>query len=755
MDTHHIKVIYTKTDEAPALATASLFPIIQSFLSLAHVPIKLKDISLAGRILALFQPKSKEDALAQLAKLVQQPTANIIKLPNISASIPQLKTAILELQNQGFDIPDFPENPTTDVQQDVRLKYRKVLGSSVNPVLREGNSDRRVAKPIKDYAQTHPHTMGTWDSNVSTHIASMREGDFYGSERSLVVSQETEVVIKLYDQQGQSHVLKSNILLKEQDVIDTAVMSVEALRHFFEVEIADAREKNLLLSLHLKSTMMKISDPIIFSHCLKTYFKEAIQQYSHKLEEIGVDLRHGLGDLFAKLQSCPDTLRDEITQAFEKCYEKGPHLAMVDSDRGITCLHFPNDVIIDSSMPSLVRSSGKLWGPDGSMHFTKALVPDRSYAGIYQKVIDFCKKHGAFDPKTMGSVANVGLMAKKAEEYGSHDKTFQIPIDGKICVEDISGRVLLEHAVKKGDIWRMCQTKDEAIRDWVRLAVTRAKATGVPAIFWLDSLRSHDRCLIQKVKKYLKDHNTEDFQVLSPIDAMQMTLERIRSGQDTIAVTGNVLRDYLTDLFPILEVGTSAKMLSIVPLLAGGGLYETGAGGTAPRHVDQFLKENHLRWSSLGEFLALAVSLEDLSQKAVDEKTKLKMNVLARSLNRANEKFLKEGRSPSRRVQELDTRGSHFYWAMYWAEAIVEVLKQDSDLAGHVLGQGFEQKSLFMADQLRSKAVKILEQLNGVQGRPVDMGGYYHPDEALVTALMRPSPAFNAIIDNDFSALSE
>lgn len=754
-----MKIIYTKTDEAPALATASLFPIIKAFLSLARIPIDIKDMSLAGRILACF-PKShptqlQEDALCQLAHLVQEPTANIIKLPNISASVPQLKTAICELQKKGFDVPDFPENPTTDLEHQVHSIYKKVLGSSVNPVLREGNSDRRIAKPIKQYAKAHPHRNGNWSPEAPTHIASMNKGDFYESERAKVMRENTEVAIELKDQQGKSHTLKSPFSVLKDEIIDAAVMQEDALCQFFKEAMADARQKDLWLSLHLKATMMKISDPIIFSKAIEVYFQKALKQHSPKLKEIGVDLRHGLGDLFEKLKSCPIQIQEEITEAFEDCYRAGPHLAMVDSTKGITHLHCPNDVIIDSSLPALMRSSGKIWGADGQLHFTKALIPDRSYAGIYQQVIDFCKKQGAFDPKTMGSVSNVGLMAKKAQEYGSHDKTFCIFASGKVQVKDSLGQILLEHDVKKGDIWRMCQTKDQAIKDWVKLAITRARATGNPAVFWLDPRRGHDQILQRKVKTYLQEHNTEglDIRFLSPVDAMSLTLQRVKDGQDTIAVTGNVLRDYLTDLFPILEVGTSAKMLSIVPLLAGGGLYETGAGGTAPRHVEQFLKENHLRWSSLGEFLALAVSLEDFSAKTNNPHIKATSKIWAEALNQANERFLKEGKSPLRQVYELDTRGSHFYWAMYWMQALAKELIKKSSLENQSLKDGsnywkdLRDKVQALADQFKTSEAQILQELSTVQGKAVDIQGYYHPDKDLVAKAMRPSSTFNALID--------
>ena len=759
------KIIYTKTDEAPALATYSLFPIIKAFLGLMKIPIEIKDISLAGRILACFPNQSQTstpDALLELSKIVQQPIANIIKLPNISASLPQLKAAIRELQNQGFNMPSFPEGVTldnksakTDTKKEIYLKYRKILGSAVNPVLREGNSDRRVPKAIKQYVKDHPHSMGQWDHNCQSHVTSMTDGDFYSSEKSAVISKETNVTIKFIDDQGVVHILKPSFPVLENEIIDAAVMSKKSLSEFFEKEIAKAYKENLVLSLHLKSTMMKISDPVIFAEAIKVYFKEALDNYAEDLDKMGVNFCNGLNDLFSKIKSSP--LQKSITEAFAKCYEKRPALAMVNSQKGITCFHSPNDVIIDSSMPSMIRSSGKVWGKDGHLHPTKALIPDKSYAGIYQQIIEFCKVNGAFDPKTMGSVSNIGLMAKKAQEYGSHDKTFIMPSTGKVSVVNDTGDVLLEHNVDKGDIWRMCQTKDEAVSDWVKLAVKRSRMTKQLTLFWLDDNRAHDRILIKKVKQSLKNEDIDDLdiRILSPVEAMKLTLQEIKAGKDIIAVTGNVLRDYLTDLFPILEIGTSSKMLSIVPLLNGGGLYETGSGGTAPKHVDQLLKENHLRWDSLGEFLALAVSLEDLSDKA--PRFKVKASILSNALNKANERFLKEKRSPSRYVYELDSRGSHFYWSLYWAEAIVE------QLSGHIKAftekendqfddlKRIKEKYSFLASQLKSHKEKILEEINSQQGQPVDIKGYYHPDEKQVIKIMRPSSTFNDIIDQLFS----
>ena len=766
MDTKQIntnngaRIIYTKTDEAPALATYSLFPIIKAFLSLIKIPIEIKDISLAGRILACFSDQSKtskSDDLLELSKIVRGPTANIIKLPNISASLPQLKAAINELQSQGFDIPSFPENMTrnndskqADMEKEIYLKYRKVLGSAVNPVLREGNSDRRVPQAIKQYVKDHPHSMGQWDSHCQSHVASMTKGDFYSSEKSVVISKGTNVTIKFIDTQGSVHILKPAFPILENEIIDASVMSKKFLNEFFEKEMADAYEKGLVLSLHLKSTMMKISDPVIFAEAIKVYFKEALDGCADDLNKLGINFCNGLNDLFSKTNSSP--LQNNIRKAFEECYKKRPALAMVNSQKGITCFHSPNDVIIDSSIPSIIKSSGKVWGKDGNLHPTKALIPDRSYAGIYQQVIEFCKKNGAFDPKTMGSVSNIGLMAKKAQEYGSHDKTFIMTSDGKIQAVNDFGNTLLEHEVKKGDIWRMCQTKDEAINDWIQLAIKRSKATRQLTVFWLDGNRAHDRVLIQKVKHVLKNEDTTDLdiRILSPVEAMKLTLQEVKAGKNIIAVTGNVLRDYLTDLFPILEIGTSSKMLSIVPLLKGGGLYETGSGGTAPRHVEQLLKENHLRWDSLGEFLALAISLEDLSNKS--NQFKIEAFILSEALNKANKRFLKEKKSPSRYVHELDSRGSHFYWSLYWAEAIVEQLSEQLKKLTKTENDQFhylkkiKEKYSFLADQLGKHKEKILEEINSSQGKSVDIGGYYYPDEKRVTQIMRPSPIFNNIL---------
>jgi isocitrate dehydrogenase len=733
------QIIYTKTDEAPALATYSLLPIVKAFAATANIQIETKDISLAGRILANFPEKLRpdqrvEDALAELGELCKKPEANIIKLPNISASIPQLKAAIAELQSQGFAIPNYPEDPKSEEEKQIKARYAKVLGSAVNPVLREGNSDRRVATPVKDYARKNPHSMGKWSAESKSHVAHMHSGDFYGSEKSLTVAQATDVKIEFVGEDGSIRVLKEKISLKVGEIIDASVMSAKALRDFYEKEMQDAKEKGVLLSLHLKATMMKVSDPIMFGHAVTVYFKDVFEKYQSTFNEIGVDPRNGLGDVYTKIKTLPETKRLEIEAALKATYEKRPAIAMVDSDKGITNLHVPSDVIIDASMPAAIRNSGQMWGADGKLHDTKFLIPDRCYAGIYQEVILNCKKHGAFDPRTMGSVANVGLMAQKAEEYGSHDKTFQISGKGKVRVVNSSGKTLIEHNVEDGDIWRMCQTQDLAIRDWVKLAVTRARATQTPAIFWLDPNRAHDVQLIEKVKTYLKDHDTQrlEIQILSPVEAMKYSLSRIRDGKDTISVTGNVLRDYLTDLFPILELGTSAKMLSIVPLLNGGSLFETGAGGSAPKHVQQFLEENYLRWDSLGEFLALAVSLEDLGIKQKNAKAL----VLAEALNQANGKILSENRSPARKVGELDNRGSHFYLALYWAQALAAQNK-DADL---------KKKFSPIAEKLSSQETKILEELNGVQGKSVDIGGYYHPSEAKLSQAMRPSESFNKIL---------
>ncbi len=733
------KIIYTLTDEAPALATYSLLPIIEAFTKAAGVAVETRDISLAGRIIANFPDKltavqQQSDALAELGELAKTPQANIIKLPNISASIPQLQAAIKELQSQGYAVPDYPEEPQNDAEKVIKARYAKVLGSAVNPVLREGNSDRRVAAPVKEYAKQHPHSMGAWSADSKSHVAHMSDGDFYSSEQSAVLEQASDVKIEFTDQDGQVTVLKDKAPLLAGEVIDAAVMSRNALRAFYEQQIKDAKDKGVLLSLHLKATMMKVSDPIMFGHAVKVYYQDVFAKHAKVFAGLGVDPNNGLGDVYAKIGGLPEAQRAEIEADIQAVYKEHPELAMVDSDKGITNLHVPSNVIIDASMPAAIRSSGKMWGPDGKLHDMKAMIPDRCYAGIYQEMIDFCKQHGAFDVTTMGNVTNVGLMAQKAEEYGSHDKTFEIPANGTVRVVDDAGKTLLEHTVEEGDIWRACQTKDLPIQDWVKLAVNRARLTGNPAIFWLDKNRAHDANLIDKVEVYLKDHDTSglDIQIMPPVEAIRLTLQRVKDGKDTISVTGNVLRDYLTDLFPILELGTSAKMLSIVPLLAGGGLFETGAGGSAPKHVQQFVTEGHLRWDSLGEFLALAVSLEDLAQKSGNRKAQ----ILADALNQANGKFLNSNKSPSRKVGELDTRGSHFYLALYWAEA----------LAGQTVDQELQAKFAPVAQQLAANEAKIVEELNAAQGQAVNIGGYYHSDKALTVSAMRPSATFNAVV---------
>lgn len=735
------KIIYTETDEAPALATHSFLPVVKAFTKAADIEVETRDISLAARILANFpqnlaSEQKQADALAELGELAKTPDANIIKLPNISASVPQLKAAIKELQSQGYDIPSYPDEASSDEEKAIKAGYAKVLGSAVNPVLREGNSDRRVAGPVKEYAQKHPHSMGAWSADSKTHVASMPDGDFYSSEKSVVIEKACNVKIELCADDGTTTVLKEKTPLQQAEVFDASVMSVNALREFFETAMQQAKEEGVLLSLHMKATMMKVSDPIIFGHAVSVYFKDVFAKHAATFEKLGVNTRNGFGDVYAKISALPEAEQKIIEADIEAVYATRPELAMVNSDKGITNLHVPSDVIIDASMPAAIRSSGKMWGKDGKLHDTSAMIPDRNYAGIYQATIDFCIEHGAFDVTTMGNVSNVGLMAQKAEEYGSHDKTFEIPANGSVRVVDDAGVVLLEHKVEKGDIWRACQTKDIPIRDWVKLAVNRARFTGQPAIFWLDENRAHDARLIEKVETYLKDHDTVglDIRIMSPFDATLYTLDRVKAGENTISVSGNVLRDYLTDLFPILELGTSAKMLSIVPLLAGGGLFETGAGGSAPKHVEQVLEENHLRWDSLGEFLALAVSIEDMAQKTNSNKAK----VLAAALDKANSLFLNNDKSPSRNVGELDTRGSHFYLAMYWARALAE---QNDDA---------ELKAIFtpVAEQLTANETKIVAELNAVQGKPVDLGGYYHPDKARVADVMRPSATLNTIIDS-------
>lgn len=733
------RIIYTETDEAPALATYSFLPIVQAFTRAADIEVETRDISLGSRILANFPDNLRDDqkqadALGELGELAKTPQANIIKTPNISASVPQLRAVIKELQGKGFAIPDYPEDPTTDTDKAIKAQYAKVLGSAVNPVLREGNSDRRVAGPVKEYARKHPHSMGEWNADSKTHVASMAEGDFYGSEKSAVITTAGDLKIELLSDDGETRVLKDKLAVLTDEVIDASVMSVSKLRAFFEAATQDAKAQGVLLSLHMKATMMKVSDPIIFGHAVTVFYKDVFEKHAATFTKLGVEPRNGLGDVIAKIATLPDAERVAIKADIEAVYQSRAALAMVDSDKGITNLHVPSDVIIDASMPAAIRASGKMWGADGKLHDTKAMIPDRCYAGVYQATIDFCKQHGAFDVPTMGTVSNVGLMAQKAEEYGSHDKTFEIPLAGTVRVVDASGNVLLEHQVEQGDIWRMCQTRDLPIQDWVKLGVTRARLTGQPAIFWLDKNRAHDVNLITKVERYLKDHDTKglDIQIMSPIEATRYTMQRVKAGKDTISVTGNVLRDYLTDLFPILELGTSAKMLSIVPLMAGGGLFETGAGGTAPKHVQQVLEENHLRWDSLGEFLALAVSIEDLAIKTGNNKAK----VLAAALDKANGQFLNTNKSPSSRVGELDTRGSHFYLALYWAQALAE---QNDDK---------ELKAVFtpIAQQLTGNETKIVNELNAVQGKPADLGGYYLPDKELATKVMRPSATLNDIV---------
>jgi len=733
------KIIYTETDEAPALATYSLLPIINAFAGAADVDVEIRDISLAGRIIANFPNKltdaqQQSDALAELGELAKTPAANIIKLPNISASIPQLQAAIKELQSQGYDLPDYPEEPQTDEETAIKAQYAKVLGSAVNPVLREGNSDRRVAAPVKEYAKKHPHSMGAWSKDSRSHVAHMQNGDFYSSEKSAVVDSAGSLRIELVDSNGDTRLLKDSVPVLEGEVVDAAVMSCSALRQFFASEIQTAKDENILLSLHLKATMMKVSDPIMFGHAVKVYYADVFEKHGSTFEELGVDANNGIGDVYNKIASLPADKKAEIEADLAAVYQQRPELAMVDSDKGITNLHVPSDIIIDASMPAALRTSGQMWGPDGQLHDTKAMIPDRSYAGIYQQVFDFCQQHGAFDVPTMGNVANVGLMAQKAEEYGSHDKTFEIPSNGTVVVTDQNGNTIFEHSVERGDIWRMCQTKDLPIRDWVKLAVNRARATGSATVFWLDENRAHDANLIKKVNQYLPDHDTEglDLKILAPVDAMRFTLQRVKEGKDTISATGNVLRDYLTDLFPILELGTSAKMLSIVPLLAGGGLYETGAGGSAPKHVQQFTKEGHLRWDSLGEFLALAVSIEDIAVKSGNTKA----SVLADALNQANGSFLDSDKSPSRKVGELDNRGSHFYLAMYWAQALANQ-KNDNEM---------RERFAPIAKRLAENEQIIVNELNSAQGRPMDIGGYYHPDRELTASAMRPSSTLNSII---------
>ena len=735
------KILYTKTDEAPALATQSFLPIIKAFTSTSGIAIETKDISLAARIISAFPEALKEDQklpndLEELGQMANNPDANIIKLPNISASIPQLKEAISELQEKGYAVPSYPDAPTNDGEKEIRSRYDKIKGSAVNPVLREGNSDRRAPKAIKNYAKKNPHSMGAWSSDSKTHVATMGEGDFQANEKSITISTATEVKIELVKNDGTVQVLKEGIPLLKGEIIDATVMNKKALVSFLKQQVADAKKQGVLFSLHLKATMMKVSDPVIFGHGVEAYFEEVFSKHGATFKAAGIKSNNGLANILNKLNELPVDKKAEIEADIQKAIINGPALAMVNSDKGITNLHVPSDIIIDASMPAMIRNSGQMWNAEGKSQDIKAVIPDSSYAGIYTATIDFCKKHGAFDPTTMGTVPNVGLMAQKAEEYGSHDKTFEIPADGKVRVVDASGLTRMEHSVEEGDLWRMCQVKDAPIKDWVKLAVSRAKASETPAVFWLDEKRSHDAELIKKVNVYLNDYDTSglDIRILSPIKATEFTLERIKDGKDTISVSGNVLRDYLTDLFPILEVGTSAKMLSIVPLMSGGGLFETGAGGSAPKHVEQFMEEGHLRWDSLGEFLALGVSLEFYGEKYKNQKAK----ILGSTLDDATEKFLDNNRSPSRKVKELDTRGSHFYLAMYWAEALANQ-NNDEDLKAQ-FGKVFK--------ALNNKETKIVAELNDAQGSPQNVGGYYKPDSNLVANAMRPSTTLNSILEN-------
>ncbi|MDQ0703283.1 isocitrate dehydrogenase [Pseudomonas sp. W3I7] len=732
------KIIYTFTDEAPALATYSLLPIVEAFTASADIAVETRDISLAARILASFPEqlgnKAIADHLAELGDLAVTPEANIIKLPNISASTPQLQAAIKELQAQGYALPDYPETVTTDAEKETRARYDKVKGSAVNPVLREGNSDRRAPLSVKNYARKHPHKMGAWAADSKSHIAHMSNGDFYGSEKAVQIEAADAVKIELIAKDGTATVLKEKTSVQAGEIIDTAVLSKKALRAFIAAEIEDAKQQGVLLSVHLKATMMKVSDPIMFGQIVAEFYKDALAKHATVLEQIGFNLNNGIGDLYARIKALPAEQQAQIEADIQAVYAARPSLAMVNSDKGITNLHVPSDVIVDASMPAMIRDSGKMWGTDGQLHDTKAVIPDRCYATIYQAVIEDCKAHGAFDPTTMGSVPNVGLMAKKAEEYGSHDKTFQIKADGVVRVTDSKGALLMEQAVDAGDIFRMCQTKDAPIQDWVKLAVNRARASNTPAIFWLDPQRAHDGVVVEKVQAYLKDHNTEglDIRIMSPVDAMKFTLERTRKGLDTISVTGNVLRDYLTDLFPIMELGTSAKMLSIVPLMNGGGLFETGAGGSAPKHVQQLVEENFLRWDSLGEFLALAASLEHLGVTYNNPKAL----VLSKTLDQATGQFLDNNKSPSRKVGNIDNRGSHFYLALYWAQALAA---QTEDAA---LQAQFGELAKTLADN----EATIVAELNAVQGKPVDIGGYYAPNPELTSKAMRPSNTLNAAI---------
>jgi isocitrate dehydrogenase len=734
------KIIYTKTDEAPMLATYSFLPIINAFSKAAGVVVELRDISLAGRILAVvpeyLTPEQKQhDALAELGELAKMQEANIIKLPNISASVPQLKAAIKELQSQGYKIPDYPENPKDDKEKDIKVRYDKVKGSAVNPVLREGNSDRRAPLSVKNYARKHPHKMSPWAPDSKTHVAHMTQGDFRSNEKSMTVEQATDARIEFVGQDGKATVLKPKVPLQAGEVIDATFMSAKALRQFLEEQIEDAKRQGVLFSLHMKATMMKVSDPKIFGHAVTVYYKDVFEKHGETFKKLGVDPDNGIGDVYAKIKSLPDDQRKAIEADIQAVYQKRPPMAMVNSDKGITNLHVPSDIIIDASMPPVIREGGKMWGPDGKLADTKCVIPDSSYAPIYKEIVEFCKQQGAFDPKTMGSVPNVGLMAQAAEEYGSHDKTFKAPGNGTIRVVNASGKTLLEHKVEEGDIWRMCQVKDAAIQDWVKLAVTRAKATRAPAVFWLNKDRAHDAELIKKVNAYLPKHDTTglEIKIMAPAEAMRFSLQRMKEGKDTISCTGNVLRDYLTDLFPILEIGTSAKMLSVVPLLNGGGLFETGAGGSAPKHVQQFQEEGYLRWDSLGEFLALAASLEHLAKVGNNAVAQ----ILADTLDQANAKFLESNKSPARRVGEIDNRGSHFYLALYWAQALA------AQTADKKIAERFQKIAKDLADNEKT----IDQELLAAQGKPQDVGGYYHPDDAKAAKAMRPSATLNRIID--------
>ncbi|MGI8793513.1 MAG: NADP-dependent isocitrate dehydrogenase [Acidimicrobiales bacterium] len=733
------KIIYTLTDEAPMLATYSLLPIIEAFAGAAGVAVETRDISLAARILAAFSDRlpaaqRQHDALAELGDLVTQPGANVIKLPNISASIPQIRAAVKELQSQSYDLPDYPDDPNSDEERDTQARYDRVKGSAVNPVLREGNSDRRAPAAVKGYARNNPHSMGTWSTSSATHVSTMSSGDFRSNERSTTLPTGGRLRIELKAADGTTTILRESVPVLTGEVVDATFMSATALDAFLREQLADAKAKGVLFSLHLKATMMKVSDPIIFGHAVKTYFADVFADHGAALEEVGADPNDGLANLLNAIQELPVDQRTAIESAISSAIDAGPDLAMVDSDRGITNLHVPSDVIVDASMPAMIRTSGQMWNTAGEQQDTKAVIPDSSYAGVYQAVIDDARTNGAFDPATMGSVPNVGLMAQQAEEYGSHDKTFEVPTAGTVRVVDGSGTPVFEHTVEAGDIWRMCQVKDLPIQDWVKLAVTRARATGSPAVFWLDADRPHDAELIKKVKTYLEAHDTNGLQIeiMSPVDATKFSLERIRRGEDTISVTGNVLRDYLTDLFPILELGTSAKMLSVVPLMNGGGLFETGAGGSAPKHVQQFVRENHLRWDSLGEFLALAASFEHLADRFGNKRAQL----LGDTLDQATAQLLQAGKSPSRKVNELDNRGSHFYLALYWAKAVA------SQSADPELAERFSA----LAEQLAANEQTIVDELNAVQGAPVDIGGYYHPDEDKAAAAMRPSATLNSLV---------